>query len=74
MAFDFDVIIIGSGFGATVAALDQNAKGESILILERGVWWLTPELSVENPMAPFVRSRRSGNCADRRPRGVNKVD
>ena len=27
MAFDFDVIIIGSGFGATVMALDQAGKG-----------------------------------------------
>ncbi len=57
MAFDFDVIIIGSGFGATVAALDQNAKGKSILILERGVWWLTPELTAENPMNPFLKTR-----------------
>jgi cholesterol oxidase len=57
MAFDFDVIIIGSGFGATVLALDQSAKGKSIMILERGVWWLTPELSAENPMHPFLKAR-----------------
>jgi len=57
MAFDFDVIIIGSGFGATVLALDQSAKGKSIMILERGVWWLTPELSAENPMNPFLKAR-----------------
>jgi cholesterol oxidase len=57
VAFDHDVIIIGSGFGATVLALDQNAKGKSILILERGVWWLTPELSAENPMSPFLKTR-----------------
>jgi cholesterol oxidase len=56
MAFDYDVIIIGSGFGATVAALDQSAKGKRILILERGVWWLTPELSAENPMSPFLKT------------------
>ncbi len=57
MAFDFDVIIIGSGFGATVAAIDQSNKGKRVLILERGVWWLTPELSVENPKAPFLAAR-----------------
>jgi cholesterol oxidase len=57
MAFDFDVVIIGSGFGATVLALDQSAKGKSIMILERGVWWLTPELSAENPMNPFLKAR-----------------
>lgn len=55
MAVDFDVIIIGSGFGATVIALDQVTKGKSILILERGVWWSTPELSAENPMNPFLK-------------------
>jgi len=57
MAFDFDVIIIGSGFGATVLALDQSDKGKSVLILERGVWWLTPELSAENPMSPYLKAR-----------------
>jgi cholesterol oxidase len=55
MAFDFDVIIIGSGFGATVVALDQAAKGKTVFILERGVWWSTPELSTENPLNPFLK-------------------
>src|SRR5947209_7184537 len=53
---DFDVIIVGSGFGAAVAALDQSAKGKRVFILERGVWWLTPELSKENPMAAYLAS------------------
>jgi cholesterol oxidase len=53
---DFDVMIIGSGFGATVLAIDQAAKGKRVLILERGVWWLTPELSAENPMPPFLKA------------------
>ena len=53
MAFDFDVIIIGSGFGATVLALDQVGKGKSVLILERGVWWSTPEITAENPLNPY---------------------
>ena len=57
MAFDFDVIIIGSGFGATVLAIDQSNKGKSVLILERGVWWSTPELTAENPLAPFLKAR-----------------
>ncbi len=54
---DFDVIIIGSGFGATVLAIDQSNKGKSVLILERGVWWVTPELSVENPLNPYLKAR-----------------
>src|SRR5262249_17833217 len=57
MAVDFDVIVIGSGFGATVLAIDQSAKGKSVLILERGLWWLTAELSAENPMHPFLKTR-----------------
>ena len=57
MATDFDVIIIGSGFGATVLAIDQSAKGKSVLILERGVWWSTPELTEENPLNPYLKAR-----------------
>src|SRR5437879_2719075 len=57
MPFDFDVIIVGSGFGATVLAIDQTSKGKRVLILERGVWWLTPELTGENPMNPFLKAR-----------------
>jgi cholesterol oxidase len=56
MAFDFDVIIVGSGFGATVLAVDQSNKNKSVFILERGLWWLTPELSAENPMPPYLKS------------------
>src|SRR6266851_3120583 len=57
MAFDFDVIVIGSGFGASVLAIEQSTKVKSVLILERGVWWLTPELTAENPMNPFLKAR-----------------
>src|SRR6267154_5040773 len=56
MATDFDVIIIGSGFGASVLAMDQSAKGKSVLILERGLWWSTPELTAENPLNPYLKS------------------
>src|SRR5947199_10237456 len=57
MALDFDVIVIGSGFGAAVAAIDQAGKGKTVFILERGVWWLTPELSAENTMNPFLKTQ-----------------
>ncbi len=57
MAPDFDVIVIGSGFGAAVAAIDQAGKGKTVFILERGVWWLTPELSAEKPMNPFLKTQ-----------------
>ena len=54
MAVDFDVIIIGSGFGATVLALDQAKKGKSVFILERGVWWSSPELTGEKDRKSVV--------------------
>ena len=55
MAVDFDVIIIGSGFGVTVLALDQAGKGKTVLILERGVWWNSPEVTAENPMSAYLK-------------------
>src|SRR5712692_175083 len=51
------VNVVGAGFGAAVAAIDQAGKGKTVFILERGVWWLTPELSVENPMNPFLKTQ-----------------
>ena len=56
MPFDYDVIVIGSGFGAAVMGLDQSAKNKSVFVLERGVWWFTPETSAENPLPPFLKT------------------
>ena len=43
----FDVIIVGTGFGANVVVTEllQNPgfKDKKILLLERGAWWVTPE-------------------------------
>jgi choline dehydrogenase-like flavoprotein len=40
-----DVIVIGSGFGATVAVtqLLSADRNRDVLILERGLWWLSPD-------------------------------
>lgn len=35
--FDFDQIIIGSGFGGSVSALRLSEKGNRVLILEKGL-------------------------------------
>src|SRR5918912_2388772 len=55
----YDVIVIGSGFGATVAVttLLERKPGLNVLILERGVWWLSPDRPkpdylAENPAEP----------------------
>lgn len=38
MKFDTDVLIIGSGFGASVAALRFAEAGKKVVVLERGGW------------------------------------
>lgn len=40
---DYDVVIIGTGFGATVAASQLAKHNLRILMVERGLWWNTPE-------------------------------
>lgn len=39
----YDAIVVGSGFGATVAVSKLVEKGKQVLVLERGTWWTTPE-------------------------------
>ena len=39
----YDVVVIGSGFGGTIAATELAATGKKVLILERGTWWISPE-------------------------------
>jgi cholesterol oxidase len=43
MAMNFDAIIIGTGFGGTIAATKLAAKGKKVMMLERGTFWVTPE-------------------------------
>jgi cholesterol oxidase len=40
---DYDAIVIGTGFGASVAVSRLAESGKRVLILERGTWWTTPE-------------------------------
>lgn len=49
---DFDAIVIGTGFGGTVAATRLAAKGKKVLILERGTWWVTPAKLGKAPASP----------------------
>ena len=53
----FDVIVIGTGFGATVVATELAKHGKkNILMLERGVWWFTPE----RPLPPYITRKPGG--------------
>lgn len=48
----FDAIVIGTGFGGTIAAAALHAAGKkNVLVLERGTWWITPE-ALGKPPAP----------------------
>lgn len=44
MAFDYDVIVIGSGFGGSVAAMRAVEKGYSVAVLEAGKRWQDKDL------------------------------
>src|SRR5215471_2763947 len=39
----FDIVIIGTGFGGTIAATKLADNGYKIVVLERGTFWVTPE-------------------------------
>ena len=41
--FDYDYVIIGSGFGGSVSALRLSEKGYKVLVIEKGKWFTKPE-------------------------------
>jgi cholesterol oxidase len=50
---DYDAIVVGSGFGGTIAATKLIAARKRVLILERGTWWVSPdELGKPPTLAP----------------------
>ncbi|HEX8687460.1 MAG TPA: hypothetical protein VF654_13210, partial [Pyrinomonadaceae bacterium] len=55
MPFNFDAIVIGTGFGGTVAATRLAAKGKKVLMLERGTWWVTPAKIGKAPASPLKK-------------------
>src|SRR5438094_9817135 len=63
---EFDAIIVGSGFGGTVAATQllgawRDNPDKKVLILERGAWWISPiSLSrpPKSPPAPSIGMRK----------------
>jgi cholesterol oxidase len=50
---DYDAIVIGSGFGATVALSELVRNRKKVLVLERGAWWTTPESLGKPPDPPL---------------------
>ena len=59
--FDFDYIVVGSGFGGSVSALRLAEKGYRVGVLERGKRWRTEDFPKTNwnvrkfLWAPLVR-------------------
>lgn len=43
VAFDYDYVIVGSGFGGSVSALRLSEKGYKVLVIEKGKWFRNPE-------------------------------
>ncbi len=41
--FDYDYVIIGSGFGGSVSALRLSQKGYKVLVVEKGKWFKNAE-------------------------------
>jgi hypothetical protein len=47
----FDAIVIGTGFGGTVATVAPSVNGKKTLVIERGTFFVTPE-TLGAPTAP----------------------
>jgi len=62
-AFDFDQVIIGSGFGGSCSALRLSEKGHKVLVLEKGKRWRDEDFPKTNwnlkrfVWAPFMGFR-----------------
>ncbi|MFN2596792.1 MAG: GMC oxidoreductase [Pyrinomonadaceae bacterium] len=79
MPCNFDAIIIGTGFGGTVAATRLAAKGKKVLMLERGTFWVTPEKlgqpppSAKDPIPVWAKKQNPPVPVQYWPRPNNKT-
>lgn len=48
MVYDYDYIIIGSGFGGSVSALRLSEKGYKVLVIEKGKWYNSSDFPKTN--------------------------
>ena len=47
-SYDYDYVIIGSGFGGSVSALRLSEKGYKVLVIEKGKWFKTEDFPKTN--------------------------
>ena len=48
MQYNYDYIIIGSGFGGAVSALRLSEKGYKVLVIEKGKWFKSKDFAKSN--------------------------
>jgi|FLOH01.1.fsa_nt_gi cholesterol oxidase len=48
MSYDYDYIIIGSGFGGSVSSLRLSEKGYKVLVVEKGKWYASKDFAKTN--------------------------
>ena len=48
MKYDYDYIIMGSGFGGAVSALRLSEKGYRVLVIEKGKWYSAKDFAKTN--------------------------
>ncbi len=58
--FDSDVVVVGSGFGGSVAALRFTEAGERVVVLERGPWVRREDFQADPDMFWSPRRHRFG--------------
>ena len=46
--FDYDYVIVGSGFGGSVSALRLSEKGYKVLVIEKGKWFKSEDFPKTN--------------------------
>ena len=39
----YDAIVVGTGFGGSIATIALSTHGKKTLVIERGTFWVTPE-------------------------------
>ena len=58
----YDAVVVGTGFGGSVATIALSTHNKKVLVIERGTFWITPETlgaptAPSNAVADWARSK-----------------